>query len=470
MISDRLSPILVKELRQGLRSRVFEGSFLLLQVMMVFVLVIALLAKSQRESEVAEVFGQAIFWLIVGFPLMLIMPMRGCNALRSEMDARSLELIFLTHLSAWRIVVGKWAALFCQTCLFVCAVLPYAVLRYYLSSIEIQQDLIVLGWLLLASAIFTALTVCTSAFNSKIARGMIFLFPLLLIFGPLGIGTFATLYSFFYGHSSSVSPTFGPSSGMLYFGLGSLFYGGLTIAYFLEIGAERISPISENHACRKRVIGILVLLSGPVAVWMGADTDILIVNFLLLVAICMDATACAWVPVPGLLRPLRWMKRLLKPGAAFSLPGWPSGVLYSVAMMTGSLMIIFLFDSVNNDVLAFHISALGTVLFPVAVILAARPRMRRFGTAYYVIQLATVILMMCWVVIDQLFDLRMIEVLSVLPQATLFLQLMEEADSSWMMVNLSVLVAVLLAIIVRGIPFWIEMKRMALQTPREAPV
>jgi hypothetical protein len=467
MISDRLSPILVKELRQGLRARVFEGSFVLLQVMMVFVLVIALLAKARNESSVAQSFGQVIFWTMVGIPLLLIMPMRGCNSLRAEMDARSLELIFLTHLSAWRIVVGKWAALFCQTCLFVCAVLPYAVLRYYIGSIEIQQDLIVLGGLLLTSAVFTGLTVCTSAFNSKISRGMIFLFPFFLIIGLFGFRTFGILTRSFSGHYSPAGSMFSPVSGVLITGLGFLFYGGLALAYLLEIGAERISPVSENHAYRKRLIGILVLVASPVAMVLGVGTDILLLNFMLLLGVCIDATACAWIPVPGLLRPLRRMKYVLRPGVSFLLPGWPSGVLYSVVMMTASLAIMMYFDPKNDGAALLHVSALGTLLLPVAMILVVRPRMHRFGTAYYVLHLVLVILMACWIVIDQLFDLRMINVLSVLPQATLFLQMADEAKAGWILINIGVLILVVLAIAIRGIPFWAEMKQMTLRTTRE---
>jgi len=469
MISDRLSPILVKELRQGLRARVFEGSFILLQVLMVFVLIVALLAKSRNESTVSQAFGEVIFWIMVGFPLLLIMPMRGCNALRSEMDARSLELIFLTHLSAWRIVLGKWAALFCQTCLFVCAVLPYAVVRYYLGSIEMQQDLFLLGALLLTSAIFTGLTVCTSAFTSKIARGMIFLFPFFLLLALSGfniLGTMMGMYGGMYTHSG---PSFSFIHTALYAGLAYLFYGLLTLAYLLEIGAERIAPISENHAYRKRVIGLLLLISGPVAVRMGADTNVLLVNFVLLIWICTDATACAWTPVPGLLRPLRLMRGPLKPGVAFFLPGWPSGVLYTVLVLAGSLYAMIHLYPNPEDAVLFHVSAVGTLLLPVALILIFRPRMYRFGTAYYVIQLGIVILMMCWVVIDQLFDLRMIEILSVLPLATLFLHLIDEAESSWILLNLCVLAVVALVVVVRGIPFWVEMKGMARQTDREAP-
>lgn len=76
-MNDRLSPILVKELRQGMRARAFEGSFVILQVLMLFSVFMALVAITARHSNVSPEFGEGLFWIMLGVPILLIMPMRG---------------------------------------------------------------------------------------------------------------------------------------------------------------------------------------------------------------------------------------------------------------------------------------------------------------------------------------------------------------------------------------------------------
>ena len=53
-LSDLLSPILVKEVRQGVRGQVFSGSCLLLQVLMLLVMAVAL---TEGEGDERFEFG-----------------------------------------------------------------------------------------------------------------------------------------------------------------------------------------------------------------------------------------------------------------------------------------------------------------------------------------------------------------------------------------------------------------------------
>jgi len=47
--------------------------------------------------------------------LLFLMPLHGFSALHAEIKSATLELVFLTHFSAWRIAAGKWTALMVQT-------------------------------------------------------------------------------------------------------------------------------------------------------------------------------------------------------------------------------------------------------------------------------------------------------------------------------------------------------------------
>ena len=76
---------------------------------------------------------------MVAVPTLLIIPISALNAIGSEIRGNTLELIFLTRLTALRIVVGKWFALFAQSLLLVCAVLPYLVLRYFMGGVNLTS-------------------------------------------------------------------------------------------------------------------------------------------------------------------------------------------------------------------------------------------------------------------------------------------------------------------------------------------
>ena len=450
MTGEQLSPILVKELRQGMRARVFEGSFLLLQVLMVFAIVIALLTvDSQRPGASSTTFGHAMFWAMVAIPVLLIMPMRGCNALKTEIDAKSLELIFLTRLSAWRIVAGKWGALFSQTCLLVTAVLPYAVLRYYLGSVDLVGDLMVIGGMLGASALLTAFTVSCSAFSSRLARSMIFIFPvaLLNIAPALGFVTMASRVS--YGSASSV--------GIGVYGA-YLFYGLIALLYLLEIGASQIAPPAENHAVRKRLLGLFVLISGPGAVWLGASQDLLIVTFCFVLVVCLEAVCGQWDAVPGVYLPLFRLGRIGRRSSVLFVPGWPSGVLYSIITLGSFFPILFLTGRLDEDIFTVYVASVGALFMPLAFVRIFAPRTHRLGTLYWSIQLLIVIGTMIVLLINGLLHLDVEEILSIFPLATLILAVAGEADASWLPATLIVLFASLGVIFFLGPGAWRELR------------
>ena len=166
--NDWLSPIVVKEIRQGVRGKSFVVSFLVLQGLMVTSVFLSLaIPVSGWERQAWD----AAFWTMVAFPIVLSLPLSGIAALSGEVKAKTLELIFLTRLSGFRIVLGKWAAIVSLSLLCGTAVLPYVVLRYFLGGIDIWEDLQALGGLLAASAVLTGMTVGLSGFMPGLGRG-----------------------------------------------------------------------------------------------------------------------------------------------------------------------------------------------------------------------------------------------------------------------------------------------------------
>lgn len=369
--SDRLSPMLVKELRQGMRTNLFTAAFILLQVFMVLTLMMAAAFAGGGQDE-----GGWFFWMLITVALLGIMPIRGFNALHRENQLNTMDLIQMTRLSAWRITWGKWLALSSQTMLLVIALLPYIVLRYYLGGINFVGELFLLVMITLTSLTLTAVTVGFSAFPSILLRGAVAVGLLFVIFSALVI--VEELSSM--GVTSLFDEIFSASTSSEFWW--AWFATVVTMAYityfFLDLGASRIAPESANHATRKRLIGFgyVLLALGLPLVAPSIPSDFLVaMAILVLIAVWIDAITEKAAMVPSIYRPFR-RKSLYRMWISFLTPGWHTGVRFMV--LTG--LVALLLIGINPDVgsrshftdtrhLTFAFSLAGVLLFPLMIIL-----------------------------------------------------------------------------------------------------
>jgi hypothetical protein len=258
---DWLGPMLVKELRQGLKTRAFVLSFTALQAIFVVVLIYHALLYS-KNGEGFEAGGlNAVFWVIVGAQLIFITPLRAFNDLAAERKANTLELIFMTGLTPWRIAVGKWASLLFQAMLFVLAVLPYGILRYFFGGVNLTEELAMLACMLLACGVLSAIAIAISGLPVFARIGA----AILAIFLGTGVIPGFFMMARFGGRSSGVSEM--PWQLLLYDAL-------LVILGALAMGATTIAPPAENHALRQRLIAFLAGLALPVLYVVHADTGV----------------------------------------------------------------------------------------------------------------------------------------------------------------------------------------------------
>ncbi|HEY2342873.1 MAG TPA: hypothetical protein VGH90_07585, partial [Chthoniobacteraceae bacterium] len=159
---DWLGPMLVKELRQGLRTRAFALTFVALHTIFVVVMIYFALDYAMAPGGFNPSSLSGFFWTLIALQLLVVTPCRTFNELAGERKANTLELIFMTGLTPWRITVGKWASLLFQAILFVVAVLPYGMLRYYFGGVNLISDFAVLGIMLMASAVLSAIAIAIS--------------------------------------------------------------------------------------------------------------------------------------------------------------------------------------------------------------------------------------------------------------------------------------------------------------------
>src|SRR5688500_7075910 len=92
-----LPPMLVKELRQGLRTRGFVGTLVGFQVLMLILTLIAL-GTQNAVTPSARMAGAALtgfFWIVLAVQLIFVTPSRALGGLQLEVDAKTLDLLML---------------------------------------------------------------------------------------------------------------------------------------------------------------------------------------------------------------------------------------------------------------------------------------------------------------------------------------------------------------------------------------
>ena len=379
-----LSPILVKELRQCMRSRRFVISFLLLHAALIVVAVIALLvATGQGDTSIASGF----FWTIIGALLLVVMPISGLGSVANERKANSLELIFLTRVTPRRILVGKWLAIVAQTVLLVCLALPYLVLRYFLGGIDVTRDLTTLALLMLGSALLSGVAVGLSPQLSRITRA-------LLIIGAvffLQVGWPLLLYGRTRGGSVVGG---GAASWTTQLGIGLLAV--LLLLMMFELGASKIAPVVANHSTSRRLIGLAaILIVGVLGGINVANTALLPAAIVLLVPICVGALCEMPSALPAVYRPFVRRGLAGRLAGRFLYPGWPSGVLYTLLVL--ALFFVPAYFAVRGVVEPLWIwwigmTIAGALLLPAAVNYTFLARFRRPLIVYISVQILCALL------------------------------------------------------------------------------
>ncbi|MDA0813327.1 MAG: hypothetical protein O3C21_13185, partial [Verrucomicrobia bacterium] len=235
--SDWLSPMLVKELRQGLRTKVFVVAFIVLQGLLSMVMFFSLDGNSSSSSY--------SFWFVSAVLLVGVMPLRGFAALADEIEDHTLDLLMVTRLSSLRIAFGKWSALVVQTLLLCVTILPYIIIRYFLGGIDVRAELTVFYYLFLLSAVLSALTIAFSVFPSFLIRS-----ALAMVAGALALQLTGQL----------LDPRALPLEWLSTGGLAmATFASGYACWFLLEFGASCIASAAENHAVRKRLVSLIVV-------------------------------------------------------------------------------------------------------------------------------------------------------------------------------------------------------------------
>jgi hypothetical protein len=382
---DHLSPMLVKELRQGLRARTFVIVFLVLQAILAMVL---LATASASGPDMAGQTISGIIFLCFGLAVLVIQPLRGISALSSEIKGNTLDLMVMTRLSAWRIVLGKWSALVGQSALLFTAIIPYLILRYFFGGMNLFGELMLFALVFLTSMLFTAITVSLSANSSVLIRGLL---PLLaspfLIFAIIGfalgreiqqIVTLCTL----------TEP--GSKSGLL-----ATLVTGLAVGYsMLNLATSLIAPTADNHSTIRRLLSFVFLGAVALCGYFGGFR--IGTMFGLAFIHAAPAIACSLTEGDTLLPPV--VERFTRYGWAGRLfgrlfyPGWAAGTFYVILFLCAEVLMLWNHSrlsgsgTTNNKGAAILICLIGSLIFPAALLCFFRRKIvNRFQTYLFLL-------------------------------------------------------------------------------------
>ena len=371
-----LSPMLVKELRQGLQSGAFTMTFTALQGGLA--LLMTMWIATAAESAAGQFF-RGLFWFLFTVSSALILPLRGLLAIRSEEVGQTFDLLRLTRLGSTQIVVGKWIAIMAQVVLVAIAVLPYVVLQYFLGGYGVIGDMTAIGCIVVIAGLVTAAALMASIQPPAIRGLIISLGAIVLFWGVPAVGMGG-------GFAPSITP-----GGL---GLLALATAPLTVV-LLEYAIAAIAPRAENHALRKRLLA-LGLVAFAFLAWWGAvllrGSSIGLSSQPEQVALGVAAVS-AWVivvlmgvgemlgdPVP--LRAIHEPFARFPALATLFTPGWATGTLFGLllgALFLGAAQAFAaqLGGDARIAVPAYAPIVLAAVLFPIPFTrLFTTPRLR----------------------------------------------------------------------------------------------
>lgn len=270
-LGDGLNPLVVKEVRQGVRTRVFWVCF---GLMLLACLLLSLLAYADTRDGGFQPRGKTYFFtyfVCLGVVHFFVIPYSAYRSLAREREDETWVLLALTGLGPRRILRGKVTSFLIQAALYASAVGPFLLFSYYLNGIELPTILVVLGlggaWLVF----LTVLAVCAATLaDGRLGRAFVHF----LVLGMLASGVAQGLggaFALSEGGARMMREDFFPYvvgvSLWLMLGYGWLLF---------EAAAARLALVTEDYSRgpRRALIFQMVLSAAVVAViWWTQDRE-----------------------------------------------------------------------------------------------------------------------------------------------------------------------------------------------------
>jgi hypothetical protein len=263
--SDRLSPMVIKEVRQMVRGREFSYSFGLALVAGLIVAFVGL----ATAGEVAAGAGRPIFTALMVCLIMLglvVVPLGAFNALRVERSDLTLDLITQTALTPRRIVLGKLLTQGVKLVTLFAGLSPFVAMSFLLGGVDLLTILIGLAVLFLWSMWVSAVCLFVSASaTSRAVSGILFAVMTVAFFALAGNSVY------FWGPLIGMGPGFYPPGGAVSLKwtlAGTTTFCLISMTNFILLAENRLSHPVEDRSTALRV-GFFVQFLFIIAVAVG---------------------------------------------------------------------------------------------------------------------------------------------------------------------------------------------------------
>ncbi len=208
--SDRLNPILVKEVRQGLKGRLFVTVYglVLLASWLVSVIGVTLAGDAIHVQPMPQF--QSSFFIVLQVAALVFVPLLAFRSMQQESDADTWELLCITTLSPRQIVSGKLASAVVQSLLLASLIVPSLAFCSMLPGFDWWATGAALGATLVLSVMATVFSLMVSGLTRNRHLQTV---SFVLLFVGLVVGTLAVMrltyalitgempFDFFFGGS-----------------------------------------------------------------------------------------------------------------------------------------------------------------------------------------------------------------------------------------------------------------------------
>jgi hypothetical protein len=270
--SERLSPLVVKELRQGLRGTLFAVAFGLVLFACLAVVLEAAVSQAGAGSSSAGRSVFATLLMVQAVACFFVIPFAAFRSMAREVEAETWVLLALTGLGARSIVRSKWSSAMGQVALFSSACTPFILFSYFLNGVDLLQlgaaVLITVCWSALSCAAGVALG---TEGRSRPGRAVAQLGAIAALLAGTAVGVFIGGGLAREGWRLASLP-----SARLALIVGCVLAAALT-ALVLEAGASALSlPSDEPSRVRKLLCGVTLsglFVGGVLFVLEGGNRD-----------------------------------------------------------------------------------------------------------------------------------------------------------------------------------------------------
>jgi len=384
-LGDRINPLVVKEIRQGLRTRVFWVCF---GLMLLACVLLSLMAYADVKDGGYRARGNTYFFayfVCLGLVHFFVIPYSAYRSLAREREDETWVLLALTGLGPRRILRGKVTSFLAQAALYASAVGPFLLFSYYLNGIDLPTILIVLvlgaAWLVF----LTVLGVCAATLaDGRLGRAFVHFLVLGMLAGGVAQGL-GGAFALGEGGSRLMREK------EFFYVIGIALWLMLSYGWLLfEAAAARLSLVTEDYSRGPRralVVQVLVSAGVVAALWwsQGQNRE---------VATAAGVVGCLHLTLSGLfvISDVDGQARALRATTrAWSLfrPGAVRGFRLMVLMIAGWSFFCAVLgwnsdDTRNNwrslTYVIFAAAAYPILYFAVAILVGRMPRSDRMSS------------------------------------------------------------------------------------------